>query len=273
MPNRLLVLLCLLILPAGIARAQISLTGTNYTEDFDSMTSSGTSTPAGWKVGTTANSGGNPPTTSGNYGAAGTAVAVGSGSTNAAGNFNFGTAALPSERALGSLAGSNTQRDTYVGFTNDTGFDIKQFSISYDGEEYRSGSAATNVLTLQFSTDGTTFTNMGTGFNFTAPNMFGLGTALDGNAAGNRTPGIGGTFTPSSSIIAGTNFYLRWTDTDDSSFDDAIAIDNFTLKVTLAPVPEPSTMANIFLGVLGLLGMQYRRVMSSLMYCPGRQRS
>lgn len=260
MPKRLLVLLCLLTLPAGVARAQISLTGTNYIEDFDSMTSSGTSTPAGWKVGTTANSGGNPPTTSGNYGAAGTTVAIGSGSTNAAGNFNFGTAAVPSDRALGSLAGSNTQRDTYVAFTNDTGFDITQFSISYDGEEYRSGSAAANVLTLQFSTDGTTFTNMGTGFNFTAPNMFGLGTALDGNAAGNHTPGIGGTFTPSSTITAGTTFYLRWTDTDDSSFDDAIAIDNFTLNVTLATVPEPSTIGYIVLGVLGLLGTQCRRL-------------
>src|SRR4051812_39992532 len=92
------------------ARAQVSYSGGTYSQDFDVMGSAGTTTPAGWFVGT-------------GTGAAvsGTTVAVSNGGSNAGGNFNLGSTGS-NERALGSLAsGTGGQRDTEVHFTNDTG--------------------------------------------------------------------------------------------------------------------------------------------------------
>ena len=255
---------CATLLSALTAAAQISLTTNSYSETFESMGTTGTTTPAGWRVGTTTNTAGgtgvtDAPTLTGDWFAAGTAVVVSTGSGTAAGNFNYGvTGTNPAdERALGSLAGSNLQRDTYVAFTNNTGLAITQFSISYDGEQWRGGGTTTNVLTLQFSTNGTNFINLGSAFNFTSLQNTAAG-ALDGNAPANRTAAIGGTFIPTAEVASGSTFYFRWADPDDGGSDHGLAIDNFNLTVTL--VPEPSTYAMMAFGGMLLVGMQrFRR--------------
>jgi hypothetical protein len=224
-----------------VANGQISYNGGSYTQDFDSMGSSGTTTPSGWFVGT-----GNGLLNSG------TAVAVSTGSSTGANNYNFGVAGTNpvTDRALGSLASSTGgQRDTELDITNNTGGSIGQFTLSYDGEEWRTGGSTQgpNILTLQLSTDGATWTSLGSAFDFTTPvNNAASGSALDGNASANRVAGIGGTFLLPSPIPNGSTFYLRWADPDDSGTDAAVAIDNFSFGVTA--VPEPASVAMLALG-------------------------
>src|SRR5688572_30782667 len=59
--------------------AQIALTGSPYTENFDSLGATGTTTPAGWFVGT------------GTAAISSTSVAVDNGGNNTGGNKSFGT--------------------------------------------------------------------------------------------------------------------------------------------------------------------------------------
>src|SRR5262252_1222612 len=76
--------------------------------------------------------------------------------------------------------------------------------------------APTNHLVLQYSTDGSNFTALGSAFNFNTPVNSGHAGALDGNAATNRISGLGGTYTPAPSITNGQVFYMRWADADES---------------------------------------------------------
>jgi autotransporter-associated beta strand protein len=204
--------------------AQVSLTGTSYTQDFDSMGATGTTTatPSGWFVGT------------GTGAIAGTTVTVGNGGSNAGGNYNLGTTSAP-DRALGSLASASTARDTEVRFTNNTGAAILSFTLSYTGEQWRVGgtSAVDNALTMKFGTDGSSFVAMGSNFDFHTPIDSGTAGAIDGNASGNFVTGIGGTYTLGSPLAPGSTIYLRWEDLDNASSDHAIAIDDFSINFTL----------------------------------------
>ncbi len=207
----------------------ISLLSGSYAQNFDSMTSTGTTsmTPAGWYIG-------NVSATNGAVN--GTSVVNDTGLGNAGTNYNYGVAGASSvtNRALGSIASnSNTgnSRVTEAHFINNTGKTIHNLMVSYDGEEWRDGgtTGVVNQLVMFFSTDGTNFTPMGSAFNFTAPVNSGIPDPLDGNAPANRVAGIGGNF--STNLVNGTVFYLRWLDINDFGNDDALAIDNFSLAV------------------------------------------
>lgn len=226
---------------SAVAHAQISYTGGTYSENFDSMGATGITAPTGWFTGV-------------GTGAAviGNTVAPGAGSSSTGNNYNFGVAGTNpvGERALGSLASSSTQRDTELHITNSTGFDITQFTLSYDGEQWRLGgtTGVANTLTLQISLTGlaASWSNLGSAFDFTSPIASGAASALDGNAAANRVAGIGGTYTPSTPIINGSTFFLRWADPDDAGSDHGIALDNFTFSA----VPEPSVYVLLGVGLL-----------------------
>ena len=211
----------------------IPVTGSPYTQDFNSMGPSGTTTPPGWYVGT------------GTAAISGTNVTPGTGSANVGGNYNFGSSGS-SDRALGSLASASTQRDTEARFINVSGALITSFTINYSGEEWRVGGngSANNDLVLQYSTDGISFTPMGAQFNFNTPVDSGTAAALDGNAAANRLTGIGGTYTPAASLTNGQRFYLRWADVDNPSADNAMAVDDFIISFTLTNPPPPALVAD-----------------------------
>jgi PEP-CTERM motif len=224
------------------ARAQINYTGPTYTQDFDSMGAVGTTTPTGWFVG----SGTGPAVT-------GTTVIPGTGSSNTPGNYNFGVSGVHGidERALGSLTAQGVQLDTEVDFKNGTGAPITQFTLTYDGEQWKTGFFA-NTLTLQLSTDGITWTSLGSAFNFISPITGASTAALDGNATANRVANIGGTFTLSTPIAIGSAFFFRFADPDDAKTDAGLSVDNFSFRA----VPEPSVYMLLGVGLL-LCGQRF----------------
>lgn len=225
-----------------ISRAEaqvVNYSGGLYSQNFDSMGAAGTVTPLGWHVGS--GPGGAVP---------GTTVAADDGSSTIAGNYNYGVAGvhLSDERALGSKNDSGTQLDTEVHFVNNTGFAITQFTVNYTGEQWRDGgSGVPNTLRLQLSTNGVTWTSLGSAFNFVSPiNNAGVPSLLDGNAPANQITAIGGTYTPSVPIAIGTAFYLRFADKEDNGKDAGIAVDDFKFTA----VPEPSAYMLLGIGLL-----------------------
>ena len=237
------------------AGAQISLTGSPYTQDFDSIGSSGTTPPLGWNAGTLSGA----LTTNGTLTIR--SLSVNNGNSTTSGNMNYGTAGA-SDRALGSLAANGNAYVTQAVFNNATGLAITDLTISYDGEQWRDGgnTTAINTLGMAFSQQsvggGTTFLSLGAAFNFTAPKNGSSGTALDGNLAANRVAGIGGNFTVN--IANGETFWLRWIDDDSTGADDGLGIDNFNLGYTIA-IPEPSTFLLVGMGLLGVFAIRRRR--------------
>ncbi|NNT73263.1 hypothetical protein HKT18_13670, partial [Flavobacterium sp. IMCC34852] len=227
-------MLLLLLSGKGYGQVSITTTGTPLTQNFDGMGATGTTTPTNWFVGTgtTAN---------------GTTVVAGTGSANGGGNYNFGSSGS-GERALGSLCSSSTLRNTEVRFTNNSGSTIASIIISYDGEQWRLGQTASvdTGLVLQYSANGTTYTAMGSSYNFVPPVTVGTAGPLDGNAGANRVAGIGGTYTPSTPIAPGATFYLRWVDSDNSGSDAGNAVDNFSLTAVAAlSAPTVTTTAAV----------------------------
>src|SRR6185503_9449289 len=158
----------------------ISTLGTPVTQNFDSLVSSGTgtlaaNTPAGWgfsESGTNAN----------------TTYTAGTGSGNAGDTYSFGSAAAPTDRALGQLRSGTLISILGGTFSNNTGGTINSLNIAYAGEQWRLGATGRTVaerMDFQYSTDATSLTT-GTwtdvnALDFTPPVTAGTVGALDGN--------------------------------------------------------------------------------------------
>ena len=204
------------------AAGSISLTtlGSPYTQDFDSLANSGTSSavPTGWEF---AESGTNANTT----------YTAGTGSSNTGDTYSFGPGGS-SERAFGGLLSGSLVSTIGAQFTNDTGTDITALSISYIGEQWRLGATGrTDRLDFQYSIDASSLTN-GTWIDideldFNGPISTGTVGALDGNAAANRA-NLNHTIT-GLNIPEGATFWIRWLDFNASGADDGLAIDDFSL--------------------------------------------
>ncbi len=242
--------------PAGAAGTNIlTLGGSPYTENFDSMGTGSTQPPLGWNAGTLGAS------TSDGVIANVASLSASTGNSTTAGNFNYGSSGDP-DRAIGSLAsGTGGTRATQVLFVNNTGFTITNLTITYDGEQWRDGGTSTAVdqLTLYFSQASvgglTNFSAVGAAFNFVVPKNTSTAGSLNGNLAANRVAGIGGDFAVS--IAPAEVFAFRWIDLDTAGNDDAMAIDNFSLGYSV--IPEPSTLTLVAAGWLGVLALRRRR--------------
>jgi uncharacterized protein len=212
-------------LPA-LAAGTVSLTalGAAYTQDFNTLASSGianTAVPLGWEF---SESGTNGNTT----------YRAGTGSDNAGDTYSFG-ATGNSDRAFGGLRSNSLVPLIGAQFANNTGGTITSLAISYTGEQWRLGQNTTgraaDRLDFQVSTDAASITT-GTwtdidALDFASPVVAGTVGALDGNAPANRTAL---SFTISGLEIAnGASFWLRWADTDLPGSDDGLAVDDFTL--------------------------------------------
>jgi len=232
-----------LALVSGGARATVILTaaGTPYTENFDTIANTGTSSalPAGWLI---SESGTNANTT----------YAADSGSSNAGNTYSYGSVGS-TDRALGGLQSGSLNPTIGAGFTNQIGVPITMLTISYTGEEWRLGVAGRpDSLSFQYSLDATGLTDGSwisvAALNFDSPDTVGFAGARDGNSSSDRTA-ISAAIT-GLDIASGQSFFLRLVDFNATGADDGLAVDDFQLTPTV--VPEPEVWSMMILGFAAL---------------------
>ncbi len=217
------------IVTVSTSNGQISINNSsfNYTQDFNTLASTGsinTTVPTGWnfvETGTNANATYN----------------TGTGSSTTGDTYSLGTAA-DIDRALGTLRTGTLISTIGVQFQNNTGSTINSITLTYTGEQWRCGATGrADRLDFQYSLDATSLTT-GTwtdvnDLDFSSPHTTSTG-SLDGNASTNKTAL---SYTISSlSITAGSIFWFRWNDTDATSSDDALAVDDFNISSIALPI-------------------------------------
>jgi uncharacterized protein len=267
-PSRLAVAGILWLCLAGVLRAQssqISFTGTDYFQNFDSLPRAGNfvyneqgpfdvpSTPqsalAGWAFGRIGGL------------SQDAAFMVGDGSSAADGVYSFGTNGS-SERALGSLAGPTRTSTFGAIFVNNTGSTLNSVTISFTGEQWRQARNS-NTLLFQYAVGAGSITN-GAFTSFNALNFTALRTgpvgALNGNLAINQRQ-ISATIT-GLNWTAGSTLAIRWDDENDIRPEPGMAVDNFSLTI-----PEPATVAAgcaaVILMVISLRNRRAKRCLQS----------
>jgi len=264
---RVAFLLLLLGLAVGVVaplRAINISTNQTYTQDFNTLNSTGTTNV--W-----ADNSSNPGSIIGWFAQAGVTFGsnyIANNGTLTSGDIYSYGASASGERALGSFNTSGTGNLAYgVTFTNNGSANMQFELISYTGEQWRNG-VANQTLTFSYQksfvaiTDLTPTTDVGwtqvPGLTFTAP-VSGIGAQLDGNLADNRTAVEFDLKANLQLIFLQPNetIMFRWLDIDFlSGTEVAMAIDDLSITVTV--VPEPSSALLAFGGV-GLLVARRRR--------------
>jgi len=236
---------------AALAQQSITtFTGISYSQDFNTLATTGsnltTPLPANWLLSE------NGSTTAGNYNAD-------NGSATGNNLYSYGSTGS-SERALGSLRSGTGAPNNIFGiiFVNNTGVTVTSLYIGYTGEQWRQGSQTdVDRLDFQYNSNATTLFagtwNDFDGLDFSSPNTTSGTGALVGNNSGNFT--LKGAFITGLSIPHGQSFGIRWRDSDSTSTDDGLAIDDLIVMV-----PEPAVPAALAgVGLFGLLAWQRRR--------------
>ena len=247
---------------AGAAFGQLSYTvpGSVYGNTFDNLLTAATLNPwandvnpyQGWFL----------------YNSTGAAIVdynAHAGTNNTGRFYSFGSAGS-SERALGGTASGGAYFGSpaagsiagWIAFavTNNTGLTMTDFAVSFNGEQWRDGGAATPVaqtMVLEYGF-GATFASVGTwtapggNFDWASPVITntGSGAAVDGNAAGLVT-GRGGTIS-NLTWNNGDTLWVRWVERNDFGNDHGLAIDNFGFSAT----PTPGAAALLGLGGLAM---------------------
>lgn len=229
--------------PAHFLSAQILMSGGGYSQNFDSLASSGTpswtdnSTLPGWYISTNAQSA--------------AFYRTGAGTASTGGIYSFGTNGVNSlsDRALGSIAASSVIYAYGVRFTNDTTFAQTDITISFAGEQWRAANTVTNTLAFSYQISGFPLTNADavnsqnwnvfSNLNFDSPDISG-GSALDGNAPANHRL-FSDIVLTGAVVQPGQELFLRWRDVDDSGSDAGIAIDdlNVNFQATSSSLTAP----------------------------------
>ncbi len=226
------------ILLSQLIRAQVSFTGADYTQNFDSMGSSGTTAPAGWSFYGQLGGGNSTwsdvtgiPALAVSGGTAGTLTAstTFTSSSDSAG-WNYALPASTTDRALGTAPTTGQGVVLQLALTNNTGSPISSIRIGYDIRRF---TAATNQLPgywLFYSNDnGTTWTNASTlnPTTTTVPNTVGV-TTVPVTLIALSTPWTNG-----------SQLRLRWVDDNasETSPDQIYGLDNVTFGITSGQPP------------------------------------
>jgi hypothetical protein len=277
---------------ASAARAQVttdavpaaaSFTSGGYTQNFDSMGTTGTVTPAGWgtyseagshdtfsPIGNPNGTGASPTPNGGTSNSAETGsltaatITVSSGTTNpkSTGAYNIGTSlgnplSSSSDRALGTSPSGNAATVLELTLTNNTSAAINAVSLQYDIDRFTT-TEADNTAYNSSPTVGVEenpgywlYYSLNGGTNWT--NVSALNPTLSGTS-GVVVPNSLGVTTATDSSLGlssawgvGSNIEFAWVDDNaqSPSPDQIIGLNN----VSIAAVPEPGA------GVLGLVAM------------------
>ena len=227
----------------------VTLSGSTYLQNFDSMTTSPTAAvPLGWgffRSGTSSvqpafTSGSTSTTTSANAGTVGTG-AISSSSGGGAYQWVSGTLASGTDKAIGFLtasaypggptgSGASSSPGNGVailfGFSNTTGSTISDLNLAWDYEKYRSGTRAQG-WSFFTSTDGSTWSANSAGdINYPSD---GGNTAVNPPLTSSTSVSLAGL-----SIANNTSYYLRWSMTTTGSWSNGqgLGIDNFAMTAT-----------------------------------------
>jgi hypothetical protein len=259
------------------ASVSYSVTGSTYSQNFDSLpttplNASLGATPTGWTDDNASPGAGNfsilgwylwAPIVQSEGGFNGhQRVRIGAGTSTTGSFMSWGTGST-TERALGSLASDTMappagpdSMSIGLRLSNNTSDTLTEFTLTYDGEQWRNGGSGTaNALRFAYSLTATTadwtntpsFTSV-SALDFTAPVVSTTAAAVDGNVAG-KVAGITATIT-GISWAPGTDLWLRWKDASDAGADDGLGIDNLNFSAVVG-VPEPSSLSLLAVGALG----------------------
>jgi hypothetical protein len=263
------------------AQAQAVDSGT-YTQNFDSMGTSGTTAPTGWSVVSEAGShdtfsplanpngtGVSPNLTAGALTAEPTLTAGAATTQKGLIGYNFGTTATSTDRALGTSPSGNAATILELSLTNSTGSAINALSLSYDIDRFTTTTANNTAYNsgptvgveenpgyqLFYSlNNGTTWTNVSS----LNPTLSGPGGVIVPNTVGVTNVSdplltLGGTW------AAGGNLQLAWLDDNaqSPSPDQLLGLNN--VSIATAAVPEPSSIACGLVAALLFAGLVARR--------------
>ena len=255
----------------SVEGAALSYVGGTYTENFDSLPSTGSGTLPG--------KGPNylVPGWTGASGLTGWQGAIdvastgtnteyraqnGSGSGSAGRGLNsFGTTGS-AERALGALPTSNQIPFFGLVLQNNTENTLTQFTLSFTGEQWRRGDTSPQdklLFSYGLASDISASLTSYAALDFAAPTSAPLNSALDGNLPANQT-------FKSATITGltwgvGQTLVLKWSAPDITGQDDGLAIDN--LSFVAHAVPEPAGLTLALLAAAGALGAVWRRRVKS----------
>jgi hypothetical protein len=276
------------------ARAQVGFSGT-YTQNFDSMGTSGTTAPNGWKVYSEAGThdtfsfyqdtasgsptaGVTPNMTAGALTLQSTLTAVAAANNTTSkgvGGYNFATTTNDTNRALGTSPSGNAATIIEAQFNNNTGSAITSLSLSYDIRRFtttiNNNTGFTSVdptynveenpgYQLFYSlNNGTTWTNVSS----LNPTLSGSTVVVVPNSVG-VTSVASPTLTLNGTWAAGSVLEFAWIDDNAQgpSPDQLLGLDN----VSLAAIPEPSVTASVF-GVVAMGFCMLRRRFSRFSNC------
>jgi hypothetical protein len=197
--------------------SSISLTtlGTNFTQDFNTLATSGTSSslPSGWYLSETGGA---------------NIYTAGTGSSATADAYSFGSTAS-SDRSLGSLVSNSYSASYGAKFTNNTGEVINNLFISFLGETWRVAVASrTDQLDFQYSLNATSLST-GTWTDFNDLDYVNSSQSVTGSASLQQSTNISNVLT-GLNISNGSSFWIRWSDLNISGNDDGMGIDDFSIK-------------------------------------------
>jgi len=220
--------------------AQIVLSGTSASENFDSMGTS-TNLPFGWKM---SPAGAVAPTyaDAGNFTNCTQQSSSGSPTTGA--RYNWGSST--SERAAGFMTSGSyaSPNSIMVAYQNNNAGAIGSVELSFDYERYRINSAAASV-TFFYSTDGSVWTSVPSGDS----GSFVTGDSIYGYPE--STVSKSGVTITGLNIASGQVVYFRWNFNTTGGNSQGLGLDNFSMAVTFAepapdaPVVLPAAATNV----------------------------